>query len=164
MMQSFHTPLRTKVVRFLTDMNGLSGAVAFALATVGMLLSFRRYRATLYFTVTSFGAAFGFGYIKHLMQRPRPSHMLIEQGGFSFPSGHATMAAAMALGFYFVVRYVRGRYLWSYASGAVALGCMFVIGLTRLYLGVHWCSDVVAGWALGTAWATLWAALLLRRY
>jgi undecaprenyl-diphosphatase len=74
------------------------------------------------------------------------------------------MAAAMALGFYFVVRFVRGKGVWSYTIGAAALAWMFVIGLTRLYLGVHWCSDVVAGWALGTAWATLWAVLLLRRY
>ncbi|MBH1933509.1 phosphatase PAP2 family protein [Streptomyces sp. AV19] len=89
-----------------------------------------------------------------LAARPRPpaADWAAHADGFSFPSGHTT-TSAMAAGLLAVAvaaRAGRGRGRW---AAVAALGCWAVsIGLTRVYLGVHWLTDVVAGWAFAAAW------------
>ncbi|WP_431237484.1 phosphatase PAP2 family protein [Mycolicibacterium aichiense] len=92
---------------------------------------------------------------KHLVGRPRPPSpfALIPAPGFSFPSGHATGAAAIGLLCAWILcRWVVRRWsaqvaVWAATSAAIAL-----IGFSRLYLGVHFVTDVLAGWLLGAAW------------
>jgi len=91
--------------------------------------------------------------IKGALSRPRPpvSLHLVTETSASFPSGHATDSAAalLAVALAFAVFLLRRPLLrWiTVAVGAVATAC---VGLSRLVLGVHWPTDVVAGWALGT--------------
>ena len=94
--------------------------------------------------------------IKNLVQRPRPSSItaLLFEKGFSFPSGHSFMAVS----FYGVLAYVvfrmsrkRTTKILSVIGGA---GIMGAIGFSRIYLGVHWPSDVLASFALGAALLT----------
>jgi undecaprenyl-diphosphatase len=89
--------------------------------------------------------------LKAVVARPRPAlwPWLVPQAGFSFPSGHALAAAS----FYPVLAWEAGcvrplRRRWF--AVLAALGVLW-LGLGRLYLGVHWPSDVLAGWALGAA-------------
>jgi undecaprenyl-diphosphatase len=102
--------------------------------------------------------------MKSIINRPRPAlplHLVPETDA-SFPSGHATDSAAVfvtiaLLVAIFVVRRPLARAV-SVSAGLVATG---VIGLSRLELGVHWPTDVVAGWALGlcaalVVTATVW--------
>jgi len=89
---------------------------------------------------------------KALVGRPRPNLLpLVDAQGSSFPSGHATAAAALfgALAFVFTrgIRWHTAVQIW-----AAAVFCAVVVGLTRVYLGVHWPSDVLAGLALGGFW------------
>lgn len=103
--------------------------------------------------------------VKHAVRRPRP-HLwphLIRVSGFSFPSGHAVAGAALypLLG-WVALRGRPGRGRWGYATG-LAVGAF--VGVGRCYLGVHWPSDVLAGWVLGTALsaaAVLWLARAAR--
>lgn len=83
-------------------------------------------------------------------QRPPREGWLVEPQGYSFPSKHATASALTAA--------VIARSWPAARPAAVALAA--VTGLTRLYLGVHWLTDVAAGWALGAGWATVWRAAL----
>lgn len=88
--------------------------------------------------------------LKALVARPRPDLVprLLATSGYSFPSGHAVAGMALypLLGWLLLRRW---RKPWAgYAAGAV-LGAF--IGVGRLYVGVHWPSDVAAGWALGAA-------------
>jgi len=78
----------------------------------------------------------------------------------SFPSGHATMSAVVYLTLAtLIVRLVDDVAVRVYVL-AVAILLTLAVGLSRIYLGVHWPSDVAAGWALGAAWACLsWLAV-----
>lgn len=90
-----------------------------------------------------------------LLSRPRPAtaHWATDAGHWSFPSGHTTTSAITAGLLVLAVRTraPRGRYLI-----AAAVGCWGVlVGLTRVYLGVHWFSDVVGGWLFAVWWLGL---------
>lgn len=95
--------------------------------------------------------------VMHGVHRPRPprEHWLAPASGYAFPSGHTTtatigyglMAALLAL----LTTSRRRRAALLFAAIVVALG----IGLSRVYLGVHWLSDVIGGWSLGVLWITL---------
>jgi undecaprenyl-diphosphatase len=99
--------------------------------------------------------------LKLLVGRPRPeivSH-LTQVSTLSFPSGHATMSAVtyLTLGL-LAARFLPRRIAKIYVV-ALAVVLTFLIGVSRLYLGVHWPSDVMAGWCAGFAWASLcWLA------
>ncbi len=151
----------TPLVLFLTNFYAPSATIAFVAAVVIMLLIVRRYKEALYFMVTLFGVLFVKGYLKGLMMRPRPPYKMIDIGGYSFPSGHATLAMASAVGLYIIARSIRGDHALSYLLLVVVSLWAGIIGFTRLYLGVHWFSDIVAGWAVGFTWAYLMALIFL---
>lgn len=93
--------------------------------------------------------------LKFLVARPRPGLWppLVPQSGYSFPSGHALAAAT----FYPLLAWTwaRARPDEARAAWAVAILLASYIGFGRLYLGVHWPTDVAAGWALGAAQTAL---------
>jgi undecaprenyl-diphosphatase len=116
----------------------------------------RRAEAAGYAAATLSGWAM-YGVAKWVFQRPRPRVIsrLSGTGWFSFPSGHATMAPLV---------FGLGVLIWSapWARGTrialllVAAACSLLIAFSRVYLGVHWPSDVLAGLLLGSGWAAMW--------
>jgi membrane protein DedA with SNARE-associated domain/membrane-associated phospholipid phosphatase len=134
-------------------------------AVVGGYFLFRDrdWRPAASMTTALIGANLIYRIVKSWVGRPRPpgSLHLIGVSGFSFPSGHATVAvacwglAALLLG---AGRPIRVKLV--VGTGAVVL--VGLVGLSRIYLGVHWWTDVVAGFALGGLWLCLLALLLLR--
>jgi undecaprenyl-diphosphatase len=105
--------------------------------------------------------------LKAGVDRPRPelvSH-LAQETSLSFPSGHAMISALVFLTLGALVsRVVHGRTTKIYVL-SLAVFITLLVGVSRIYLGVHWPSDVLAGWCAGFAWAMLWwlAARLLQR-
>lgn len=142
------------------DVTALGGTVVITLVTLGaagfLLLSGKR-GAALFVIVSIVGATLLSFSIKAGIERPRPD--LFPHGApvytASFPSGHATGAAAtyLTLGA-LLARFQAHRRLKIYLL-SLAVILTLLIGLSRLYLGVHWPSDVLAGWTLGACWALL---------
>lgn len=86
--------------------------------------------------------------------RPAPRFALLPEDGYSFPSGHATGTAAVALlCAWMVSRWVITSWAGRVVVWAIAVGVTGAVGFSRVYLGVHFVSDVLAGWLLGAAWA-----------
>ncbi|MFJ5550869.1 phosphatase PAP2 family protein [Streptomyces sp. NPDC093225] len=136
------------------------GVVPYVLAVLGGLLAGRTGRqrvlvAGLFVVCLATGQALRYTAMR-LIARPRPPLAGWETlaTGWSFPSGHATTSALaaglLALGVLVGLR--RGRL----PLALLALCWGAAVGLTRVYLGVHWFSDVVGGWLFALAWLSLW--------
>jgi undecaprenyl-diphosphatase len=135
--------------------------------TVYLLLTRRRGTALLIFVAVAGGQALS-SLLKAGIDRPRPelvSH-LADVASLSFPSGHAMLSAVtyLTLGS-MAARFLPGRTTKIYVL-ALAVLTTVLVGISRIYLGVHWPSDVLAGWCAGFAWAMLcWlAARALQRW
>jgi undecaprenyl-diphosphatase len=117
----------------------------------------KRLRWPLFLAVTIGGAIGLYELIKVLVERPRPEIApLIEVGGWSFPSGHATASAAV----FAAVAYVLTRQT-SWKAGVVfwtvAIFAATLVAFSRVYLGVHWPTDAMAGLTLGALWTVVTA-------
>lgn len=113
------------------------------------------------FAVISLSSTVVYKLIKSLFMRPRPelAVRLIEQGGWSFPSGHSmNCIVCYGLLIYLVRRYCKNRRA---ANGLTALFSLLIglIGISRVYVGVHFPTDVLGGWSLGAAF--LMAAIMI---
>ena len=142
-------------VKALTDMNSFAGALLFSLPVVGLFAWKRWYSDIAYFLTATLGATVLFIAVKLTVGRMRPEASVLEAGGYSFPSGHTTMATAMAFALYFVLREKTGSKRLRGLLCCLALGWAVLIGWSRLYLGVHWFTDVVGGFGLGLFWVTM---------
>ena len=102
--------------------------------------------------------------MKHIFLRVRPEEIyhLVEQGGYSFPSGHAaTSVAVYGLLFYLIRKHCKKSAVRTVLSGI----CLFLaatVGMSRLYVGVHWFTDVAAGMCIGGV-SALTAVLILEK-
>lgn len=157
LFQMLRTPAADRVMLGATYIGSGRSVAVLAGAAVVVTILLRRWRAAMMVVASlAAGTAF-FSIVKLIIQRPRPPlyDARVVQAGFSFPSGHATMAtvfyATLAI---IVIQAVRSFWLRVLIVLGAAVAA-FWIGLSRVYLGVHYPSDVLAGWAGGVLWALL---------
>jgi undecaprenyl-diphosphatase len=143
------------------DMTALGGVVFLTFLTSAVviyLLMSRMFGAALLVIVATVGAHMINNVLKEEFQRQRPAlHARGSRVGrtLSFPSGHSTLSASVFLTLgALLARFVRQRARKVYFLG-MALLLAVMVGLSRLYLQVHWPTDVLAGWTVGLTWATL---------
>jgi undecaprenyl-diphosphatase len=114
----------------------------------------RSWRPLLFLMFALLGAMALERIIKMMIARPRPAlfFRITPASGWSFPSGHATESAAV---YVTLARMLADNESWSIKTlaYAIAFAVTFMIGVSRVYLGVHWPTDVICGWALGGAWS-----------
>lgn len=99
--------------------------------------------------------------LKNILHRPRPTeYRLIDESGYSFPSGHSMISMAF-YGFiiYLIYKYVKNKYLkWSLITILSTL--IVVIGISRIYLGVHYTSDVLAGFFIAISYLVIYIGMV----
>lgn len=151
----------------ITALGGYALIILVLCVVTGLLVVTRRYGPALYAVLSVGTGALASHFFKGYYARPRPDlvdHLDIVHTA-SFPSGHAmvTTVAYLTLAA-LVIRFFDDLRIRIYVAG-VALFISILVGVTRVYLGVHWPSDVAAGWALGAAWASLnWLIVTLLQY
>lgn len=156
-------PLRTAPLTDFFTLITLFGRVevmgAFLLLVVVVLWLFRKQRYIMPLFVSVGGAGLFLWLGKWLFQRPRPDVALYIEPTYSFPSGHATMAAAL-YGFAAYLLIHSARDLKQKLNiFFVATLFILLIGISRIYLGEHYLSDVYSGFLLGTLWLIIAIAL-----
>lgn len=146
---------------FFIDLTALGGVAVLALVTLVVLgslfIGHRSHAIPLVIGAIGGGTLLN-ALLKLWFDRPRPTVVphLVEVASSSFPSGHSMNSAIVYLTLGAVLaRLVQPLSMKLYILG-VALLISFLVGISRVYLGVHYPSDVLAGWSLGLAWAVLW--------
>ncbi|WP_133718177.1 phosphatase PAP2 family protein [Methylocaldum gracile] len=147
-----------EMFRDFTALGGVSVIVFITLGAAGYLALLRKHRTVLLLAIAVGGGLLVNTLLKLGFDRPRPD--LVPHGAYvytaSFPSGHAMLATAtyLTLGA-LLARVLRDRRTKFFVLTMAVVLCLLV-GLSRVYLGVHWPSDVAAGWMIGAAWALIW--------
>ncbi|BAP85363.1 membrane-associated phospholipid phosphatase [Paucilactobacillus hokkaidonensis JCM 18461] len=134
---------------YTTFFNTLPMSVIVVIGTIIFAIEHRTTTALFFILIPSIGSLVNAG-IKHIVARPRPNvDQLMHYGGYSFPSGHA-IGATLILGavivlvqYYVILRWQR------WLTNTILLIMIILVGYSRIYVGVHYPSDVVAGFCLG---------------
>jgi len=141
----------------VTALGSITLVVLFSAFTLVVLLVLRDRLGALQLLGASAGAGILTLVTKNIIERIRPeeAQQLIVVSGFSYPSGHSVSTSAL----YLTIAIIAGRYVQhTGARAAIFLAVsavLIMVGTSRVYLGVHYPTDVVSGISLGTAWALL---------
>ena len=149
------------VSRDITALGDIAILALVVLAVSVFLLLARRPRMAGYVLAATVSGALLVALLKGFFERERPPFALpeIHVVTSSFPSGHAAMSTLVYLTLAaLLANLITDIRLKAYVL-CIALTVSLLIGLSRVYLGVHWPSDVAAGWAIGAAWALAWWSL-----
>jgi len=151
----------------MRDMTALGGGPVLTLViivTATFLLLKRQRRAAVLVVVATASGGWAISALKELFARSRPDLFdhLAAVSSASFPSGHAGNSAIVYLTLASLLFPVIGEARLRLFIMVAALGVVGVIGVSRVYLGVHWPSDVLAGWLFGALWALIWWAIEAR--
>ncbi len=166
LVQIFRSPLLNNLMLFFTYLGKWEIVFAgVAILSILFLLT-KRWRYLLALIVSVSGGEFFVWLVKNIIDRPRPSliNALAPEKGYSFPSGHSFVALSFyGLLAYFLFRAVKSKLVKIFI--VIISSCLILaIGLSRIYLGVHWPTDVLASYAAGAAWlSVLITAMEIRR-
>jgi len=156
-VQSVESPWLTSLAKSLSMAGSSRYAIGLSLITMFLLFALLKHRMELLlFLWIGLGSLVLNTFLKLRFHRERPNiHRLIEEAGFSFPSGHSMAAFSLYGG----ITYLLWRHI-SYKPGRILLIIVAVlmtggIGWSRIYLGVHYPSDVIGGYAASCAWLLL---------
>ncbi len=161
--QPFGPPWFQEMMRDFTALGSTGVLVLVTAAAAGFLSLEGKRRASLALVLSVAGGMLISQLAKMGLDRPRPDlvpHATVVYTA-SFPSGHSMMSAAVYLTLGALVARTRRIRRVKVFVLVVAVSLSLLVGVSRVYLGVHWPTDVLAGWAVGAAWALLcWVAML----
>ncbi|MBO0999923.1 phosphatase PAP2 family protein [Bacillus sp. SD075] len=157
LVQGWESPLLTVIMKFFTYIGSTGSLIILSLVILFFLYRVLKHRLELVlFTAVMVGSPLLNLMVKLFFQRARPDlHRLIEIGGYSFPSGHAMNAFSL----YGILTFLLWRHIktrWARIS-LILFSMMMIlsIGMSRIYLGVHYPSDILAGYLAGGCWIAI---------
>ncbi len=155
---SWHIPLWDKILYVITQLGSLAAMLFYSAIILFFLFRKKMQREVRFYLFGMLGSTAIFSGIKELVCRDRPSSYIgdFHQHGYSFPSGHSTMSMTFALLLFFLLY---SKVSEGYRAVLIAFCILFplMIGFSRIYLGVHYFSDVMGGFTLGIFWVMLMA-------
>ncbi len=162
LLQDLRTGWADKAMVAITELGDPAVIIAVTLATLMWLAWRRNWRGVSYELAAVAVASLFTSLLKVTLHQPRPPAFHPEAADFSFPSGHTAVSMAL-YGFLAIIVAWEAPRRWQLAIATGAGLLIAAIAFSRLYLGAHWLSDVLAGLAFGLAWASLLAIAYLRR-
>ncbi|GAC1401674.1 MAG: phosphatase PAP2 family protein [Chloroflexota bacterium] len=149
-IHGYATPAHDRLMVAVSTWGGARGLIPLCVVVAGILLWRRRFRDASFVVLAYGGAALLNAVAKALFHSARPALWLspAPEHGYGFPSGHAMSSIALMTAFVVLAWPTR----WRWPVAVVAVVAVLAIGLSRVYLGVHFPSDVLAAWLAGLAW------------
>ena len=143
----------TPIAKFITN---FGGAIFLSIATIALLLLIKNKKIGLSIFSNIVIITILNQLLKRILRRPRPTEFrIVEETGYSFPSGHSMVSMAF-YGYliYLTYNYIKNKKI-KYLLISILSILILVVGLTRIYLGVHYTSDVLGGYLLGIVYLLL---------
>jgi undecaprenyl-diphosphatase len=145
----------------ITSLGSVAVLGLIVILSIALMLTLKRWSEAVMLLVGAVGGVEISQGLKHIFERARPDldYRAVEAFNASFPSGHAMLSAVVYLTLgTLAARFAQKRRVKVLVMMAAVL-LTLLVGCSRIYLGVHWTSDVLAGWSMGAAWAMLcWLA------
>ena len=159
-IHSFANPTLDGIMRLITRLNDPNTVAVIAVIILGILLWRHYYSEAQIFTIDCLGGVVLSYGLKSVFGKARPTlwESAIEDPSFSYPSGHALGSTVL---YGFIAYLIATRYpQFSLLVYTVAVCLIGAIGLSRLYLGVHWPTDIIGGYGIGFLWLTFCITML----
>ncbi len=159
-INTYESPTLDSIVTATTDLGYVWWVGLITILTVTVCIRYKQYTSALIVIIGIAGSALINVLLKAVFQRDRPElwERLVTENSFSFPSGHAMASASLAA--VLVVLFWPTRWRWY----AIIIGLLYMIyiGFTRMYLGVHYPTDILAGWLVAIAWVSITTIIIKR--
>jgi len=162
-IQSMISTQNTEWMLFITALGSVKWITIFVILSVMILLFKKKISLAVFFIVSSgIGALFNI-WLKWLFKRERPDILpIISEESYSFPSGHAMGSFIFYGSLAFVIIHLVHQKSWRIVGLVINTILILCIGLSRIYLGVHFPSDIIGGYLAGAAW--LYTCIILFHY
>lgn len=149
------------IAKFITNFGGVIGLIIIGIIVCSILVA-KKHKLMGFLVLLNLALSGALNQVlKRIVQRPRPTeYRLIEESGYSFPSGHSMVSAAF-YGFfiYLIFKNVKNKYIkWISISALSVL--IILIGVSRIYLGVHYTSDVMAGFVISISYLVIFTSIV----
>ena len=154
LISDFATPIAKNITQ-------LGGAIFLILFAIILTLAIKNKKIGLYIWINLGISTLLNQGLKYIVQRPRPTEFrIIDETGYSFPSGHS-MASMAFYGFliYLIYKNIKNKYIkWGLIITLSVL--IILIGMSRIYLGVHYTSDVIAGFLISISYLIIFTSII----
>ncbi len=153
-----YSPMLNKIMIFITSMNSSLSFILIIILIITFFIYKRYLKESYFLSLCVIGSFILMRIVKEVMQRQRPEHFLIQVSGYSFPSAHATLSTTIAFSLYLILK---NRVKWQKTLLFLAIIEPLFTSFSRIYLTVHYLSDIIAGIGIGLFWTSLVALIYI---
>lgn len=157
-IQNMYTPFLNNIMILTSSVNNIYQLITLIIIIFIILNYYKLYIQMIFLSISMIGNSLIFLLLKEIIQRERPISQLIELSGYSFPSGHATLSTTLAFSLYLILK---DKVIYNKLLLIICIIFPLLISFSRVYLCVHYLSDIIAGIALGLIWVSLIYLILL---